>query len=109
MKGRRFQMAVQSTPSNGKAVAALVLGILSIVFCWIMWIDLIGIILGIIGLVLGIMAKKEMPSGMATAGIVLGIVGISLGAISFLSCLACASYFSAYNWSFWRDWASTYR
>jgi len=96
------RMAVQSTPTNGKAVASLVLGIVSIVLGWIFWIDLVGIAAGIIGLVLGISAKKEAaPSGMATAGIVLSIVGIAIGGIIFLSCMACARacvYLPWYTW-----------
>lgn len=79
--------ATPSTPANGKAVAALVLGICSIVFCWVYGI--IGIIPGIIGLILGIAAKKETPSSMATAGLVLSIIGVALNGVILISCIAC--------------------
>ena len=56
----------------------------------------IGAILGIIGLILGVMGKKEAPSSMATAGIVLSIIAIALGLIVTIACYACvASIYSA--------------
>jgi uncharacterized membrane protein HdeD (DUF308 family) len=87
-----------STPNNGKAVAALVLGIVSIVFCWVYGI--VGLITGIIGIVLAISAKKEAPSSMCTAGMVLSIIGLCLNALIFISCIACAgAIFSAAPWA----------
>jgi len=69
------------TGNNGKAVAAMVCGIVGLV--------IFGFILGIIAIVLGSIAKNEIKrtgqggSGMATAGIVLGIVDIVAGIIIF--------------------------
>jgi len=77
--------------TNGKAVASLVLGIISCVFVFFGYGAVIGIILGIIGLVLGISAKNEQPSSMATAGIVLSSIAIGLCALGFIACVACAS------------------
>jgi hypothetical protein len=63
--------------NNGKAVAALV--------CGIVGLAVFGFILGIIAIVLGSVAKKEIERsgqggrGMATAGIVLGIIDIIAG------------------------------
>jgi len=74
---------------NGKAIASLVLGIISLVCVFFGYGALLGIILGIVGIVLGSMAKKETPSGMATAGIVMSIIAIVLCAITFLACVAC--------------------
>ncbi len=59
--------------SNGKGVASLILGIASIVLCWI---SIIGLASGIVGLILAIKQKKVFPNGMATAGLVTSIVGI---------------------------------
>ena len=85
-------MAVQSTPTNGKAVASLVLGILAACCVFFGYGALLGIVFGIVGLVLGITAKKETPSsGMAMAGIVLSIVAIAICAIIFVACVACFS------------------
>ncbi|HOG64397.1 MAG TPA: DUF4190 domain-containing protein [Spirochaetota bacterium] len=67
-------------------VASLVLGIISIVFCFPP-ASIIGIITGIIAIVLGVMAKKnEEEKGKATAGFVMGIIGLSLSALLWISC-----------------------
>lgn len=76
-------------PSNGKAIASLVCGIVSLVCLFFGYGALLGIILAIVGLVLGINAKKEAPSGMATAGVILSIIGLASCAIIFLACVAC--------------------
>ena len=66
--------------TSGKAIAALVLGIVSIF--------IFGFIAGLIAIILAVLARKEIdadPSlggrGLATAGLVLGIVGIVLWAL----------------------------
>lgn len=97
--------AQSSKPTNGKAVASLVLGIIACVFVFTGAVALVGIVLGIIGLVLGISAKKEAPTGMATAGIVLSIVALGLCALAFLACVACASAFAtSFPWAAARTW-----
>jgi hypothetical protein len=60
---------------SGKAIAALVLGILSL-------LAPLGIVLGIIAIVLGSLARKEIQAdpglegdGMALAGIITGAIG----------------------------------
>ena len=75
--------------SNGKAVTSLVLGIVSLVFIFFGTYSIIGMILAIIGLVFGVNAKKESPSGVATAGFVLNIIGLILCALSFIACAIC--------------------
>ena len=82
-------------PNNNKAIASLVLGILAVACIFFGYGALLGIALGIVGLVLGISAKKETPSGMATAGIVLSIIAIALCVITFLACVACIGTFAA--------------
>lgn len=88
----------QNPQSNGKAVASLVLGIVSLVFIFTGQGALIGIVAGIVGLILGISARKERPSGMATAGIVLSIIGLALCVISFLACIACVGALASYGY-----------
>ena len=78
-----------NTQNNGKAIASLVLGILAACCVFFGYGTLLGIVLGIIGLILGISAKKESPSGMATAGIVLSIISVAICAIGFIACVAC--------------------
>ena len=78
--------APQPEPESGKpsgyAIASLVLGICSIVFCCS---NLIGIICGVLACVF---AKKENDLGHANsftkAGMICGIIGIILGAISLI-------------------------
>lgn len=68
--------------SSGKATAALVLGIISLIgIC----IPIAGIICGIVAIVLAMMAKKEgTTGGKQTAGLVLGIIGIVVGIIMWI-------------------------
>lgn len=73
-----------ATGSQGIAVAALVLGILSLV---LFSVPFVGIGMGIVALCLGLTAKKRLPQseqGMANAGFVLGIIGTVLGCITVI-------------------------
>ena len=77
-------------------VASLVLGILSLVFCWLpvlSWLlGLIGLILGAVGI--GVNKKKGKPIGCAIAGLVMSIIGV-VGAtiiwILFAAAIAAAA------------------
>ncbi len=72
--------------TSGKAITSLVTGIVSLpaVCCWPL-----GVILGILGIVFGILARKDIAAsagqqkgaGMALAGIITGIVAIILIAV----------------------------
>ena len=65
-------------PGHGKAVASLVLGIIALVATWFY----VGLILGIVGIVLALGARKEgFVGGMATAGLVLSIIAVALSAL----------------------------
>lgn len=67
---------------HGYAIAGLVLGILSVVFSCCYGI---GVILGVVGLILAILARKSgNKEGVCTAGIVLSIIGVVLGIIMFI-------------------------
>ncbi len=74
----------QPTAGNGKAIAALVLGILSIVLCWLLIFDAVFVILG---LIFGLIALGESRSGrtggrgLAVAGLVCTIVGALLATL----------------------------
>ena len=80
---------MEEKKSNGLAIASLVLGIVAIVFSFIGLSIPFGLIIGIVGIILGVMAKKKNPNGMATAGLVLSIIGTVLCAIVFIACMAC--------------------
>ncbi|MEE1927935.1 DUF4190 domain-containing protein [Streptomyces sp. TRM 70351] len=62
----------QST-NNGMAIASLVLGIIGLF--------VFPIVLGPIALILGFLAHRSSPSGLAKAGIVLGAIDTILGII----------------------------
>jgi len=75
-------------PTNGLAVAALVVGIVGVVLFWTVWG---GVILGILGLVFGAVglskANHGAPNkGMAVAGLTLGGVAV-VGSILFVVAL----------------------
>lgn len=69
-----YQPPVQM--GQGQAIASLVLGIIAMISCSNFFI--IAPPCAIIGLVLGILAKKKGNNGMATAGIVLSSVGLAI-------------------------------
>ncbi len=77
-QGYGYYAGPSQRPMSGKAVASLVLGILSIVFCYL------GFIPGVVAIVLGVMAKRDIDRtglegrGLAQAGFVCGIVGTSI-------------------------------
>lgn len=87
---------------NGKATAALVLGILSIVLCFLSFFDLILVVLAI---VFGILGRKQSDSipgqpgrGAATAGLICGIVGaVLVAALIVLVVTRYSSCFTAGN------------
>jgi hypothetical protein len=71
-----------SQKGNGFAVAALVLGIVALVFCWIPFLNVLSIILGLIGLGLGVpgligsLRGRRSGKGMAITGLVLSVVAM---------------------------------
>jgi lysylphosphatidylglycerol synthetase-like protein (DUF2156 family) len=78
-------------------VAALVLGIFSIILCVIPSFAMtqgLGALTAVVALVLGVVARRrasetDQASGLATAGMVLGIIAFVLNLIVFASCLMC--------------------
>ena len=71
-------------------IASLVLGIFSILFAFTGPAGFIGIILGVAGIVLAVLARKKDPAdSVATGGLVTSIVGCALAALFYLACLAC--------------------
>jgi uncharacterized membrane protein (DUF106 family) len=75
------------------AVAALVLGIFGTILCWFP-AAILGVPLALVGLILGILARKnaqetQQPTGMATAGLVVSVIGLVLGILLSAMCFAC--------------------
>ncbi len=69
------------------ALVSLILGIVSVVFIFIL--PIVGLITGIIGVILGSKANKLEKTGMGTAGFVLSLIGLIICAIAFIIALAC--------------------
>jgi len=66
-------------PTNGLAVAAMVVGIVALVLAWVPFVGFAG---GIAAIVLGIIAlKKTSGKGMSIAGIVTGAISILCGLV----------------------------
>lgn len=69
----------ESEKSNGMAIASLVLGICSLACCCV------GIPFSVVGLVFGIIARKnDSSNNMALVGIILSVVGIIVFTMSFI-------------------------
>jgi len=73
-----------AAPGRGKAIASLVLGLVS-ALTWL--IPLLGLPTSITGLALGIQSRGQQKSGMATAGVVLSAIFLGL---TLINCIAGA-------------------
>ena len=76
-----YQQPIYQQPVGGGskalAIAALILGICGLVFCWI---PIFGMLIAIAGLILGILSlKNPNGKGMGITGFVLSIIGIVFG------------------------------
>ena len=77
-------------------VAALVLGIVSVIIAVVFpFFGWFGILTGVVGIILGAMAKKKGQTGVATAGLVLAIIGTALALLLYLACAACVGAIGA--------------
>ncbi len=90
----------KKNPGIGFSIAALVLGVMSLIFAWFYLVNIVAIIFGIVGIVLAAIGRKKsieagMPSGLGTAGLVTSIIGLAVGAIGFISCTLCVYYAAA--------------
>ena len=82
-----------TSPKNGFGIAALVLGILSLVT----WFFLVGGLLGLIAIILGVIGRKRAKRGEATNG-GMALAGIITGAIGLLlTILAVAGIAAVFN------------
>ena len=72
--------AAAALPTSGKAIAALIVGIVSLFMCFYWFIALPG---GIIAIVLGVLARKETSAG-THKGAGMAMTGIIFGAITAL-------------------------
>ncbi len=82
----------------GKAIASLILGIISVLTIFLGFLgpfSIIGISTAIVGLIFAIQIQKAgkaqgfKPDTTATAGFILCLSGLALSLLSFLACVAC--------------------
>ena len=68
-------------------IASLVLGIISVVWACLggTWLSAI---VGLIGIILGAVGKKNNAS-CAVAGLVLSVIGTALSLLFYIACVAC--------------------
>ena len=86
--------------TNPKSTPSLVLGIISIVFCWV---PIVGSVLGILAIVFANQSKKLIASnpelistkGATTGGLVCGIIGTSLSGFYLIYWVLIALVFGA--------------
>jgi hypothetical protein len=90
--------------ADGKCIASMVLGICSIVFCWV---PILGLVAAIIGLVLGISARKNNKSGIGLAGIITSSLGLAACVIYTIVWIVAISAVTTYYNHFW-DWGTYY-
>ena len=78
------------------SIAALILGIVSIVLCFPYVLSALAMACGIVGIICATNGQKYcleagQPTGLATAGLVLSIIGLTLSAISVFTCTLCVT------------------
>lgn len=61
--------------SNSFGIVSLVLGIISIILCWMF---LFGLVTGILGIIFSLKQKKIYSNGIATGGLITSIIGLAL-------------------------------
>lgn len=77
-------------PGKNKAIASLVLGIISVVLWFFGYSSILSVVLGIIGVVMASKSKEEgYDENIRTAGFILSVIGVIGGAIFFVACVAC--------------------
>ncbi|MDO4384884.1 MAG: hypothetical protein Q4E18_02665 [Clostridia bacterium] len=72
-------------------VASLILGIISLICgIFLAGFQWVGIIVGIIGIILGALGRKDpQKKGIATGGLVCAIIGTVFSSITFIACAVC--------------------
>lgn len=73
---------LQENNKKGLSIASMILGIVSIVFCFKSFISITS---GVLAIIFGLKGKKMGGKGMAKAGFITGIVGLSIQAIAILA------------------------
>lgn len=79
-------------PTNGMAIASLVLGIVSVLIVWIPIVGILGTLMALISLVLGILALRQSTGrGLAIGGLVCAGVSMVITAVYMFGFVAILS------------------
>lgn len=80
-----YQQQYQPQPTNGWAIAALILSILAFMGAWIPFVNFASILMGVAAVILGIVGLKKIAGkGMSIAGIIVGGISVILSIIVLL-------------------------
>ena len=74
----RLRRDREAQAPRGAAIASLVLGIISLA---VVWLPVLPVILGLIGLICGCVGRRKGERGFSTAGITLSVLGLVFGVI----------------------------
>jgi len=73
-------------------IASLILGILAIILCFTPVPGFIAIICAIVGIILGVMARKDPAQrGLGTAGMIVSIIALAIVIIAIIAVAVCYS------------------
>ena len=72
-------------PGRGLGIAGMVLGIMTLIFCWFIYISFFT---GIIGIILSAVSLKQGKNGFAKAGLIMSIIGLALALILIIAGVA---------------------
>ena len=67
--------------SNGFGIAGMVLGIISILVSWVVFVGVVGAICGLLAIIFAVKQRKTNSNSIATAGLATGIIGLTLSVL----------------------------
>ncbi len=93
---------------KGKAVASMVLGIISLVLLVTGYGAAVSVLLSIIGMALAGSSKRDGYTGsVRTTGVILNMFGVVVGIVVFVACIACVGVFG-YSMMEYADYGNYY-
>lgn len=88
-----YNNKIDPEKSHNEALISLILGITSVILCWLGYGAIMGIVTGVAAIVLAVLSSKKSPSqkmeSMAIAGLILGICGCAFS-VMIIACTAWA-------------------
>ena len=91
---------INPVPTNGTAIAGLVLGIISLPMCIYLIPAIIGLILSIVGLVQGNKYPQKPGKGLAIGGLITSSISIVVFVIIIAACITSLSMPYSSSWDY---------